>query len=77
MARPPQFPLSEPDTLAVARVKDAIKQLSPEGRAFVIAWLLKFYGDNGMMFSPSITQERRRVTIDGQHYWLVRMPEQK
>jgi hypothetical protein len=74
MARQPRFPMSEPDSLAVARVKTAIKELSPEGRAFVIAWLVKYYGDNGMMFSPSITQERRRVTIDGQNYWLVKAP---
>ena len=60
--------------MAVTRVKTAIKELSPEARAFVIAWLVKYYGDNGSMFSPSITQERRRVTIDGQHYWLVRVP---
>lgn len=74
MARLPQFPMSEPDSMAVTRVKTAIKELSPEARAFVIAWLVKYYGDNGSMFSPSITQERRRVTIDGQHYWLVRVP---
>jgi len=24
----------------------------------------KYYNDTGMMYSPSITQERRRVTID-------------
>ncbi|MGA2760869.1 MAG: hypothetical protein ABSF08_11175 [Candidatus Cybelea sp.] len=77
MARPPQYPLSEPDSLAVATVKEAIKQLSPEGRAFVLAWLAKFYNDAGMMFSPSITQERRRVTIDGETFWLVAMPKRK
>jgi hypothetical protein len=75
MARPPRFPLSEPDSLAVAKVKMALKELSPEGRAFVIAWLLKFYGDNGSMFSPSITQERRRVTIDGEEFWLASAPK--
>jgi hypothetical protein len=75
MARPPQFPLSEPDSLAVARVKDAIKQLSPEGRAFVLAWLTKFYRDDGQMFSPSVsTSERRRVVIDSETFWLVKVP---
>ena len=74
MARPPQFPLSEPDSLAVAKVKTALKELSSEARAYVMAWVVKYYGDNGSMFSPSITQERRRVTIDGQHYWLVKVP---
>ncbi|MGC2650151.1 MAG: hypothetical protein WA304_05035 [Candidatus Cybelea sp.] len=74
MVRPPQYPVSEGDSLAVARAKATLKELSPEARAFVMAWLVKYYGDNGMMFSPSITQERRRVTIDGQHYWLVKLP---
>jgi hypothetical protein len=77
MATQPQFPLSEPDSLAVAKVKTALKELSPESRAFVIAWLLKFYGDNGMMFSPSITQERRRVTIDGEEFWLAHAPKRR
>jgi hypothetical protein len=75
MARPPQFPLSEPDSMAVAKVKESLKQLSPEGRAHVLKWLAKFYNDTGMMFSPSITQERRRATIDGIEYWLVAAPK--
>jgi hypothetical protein len=77
MVRPLQFPLSEPDSLVVAKVKTALKELSPEGRAFVIAWLLKFYGDSGSMFSPSITQERRRITIDGEEFWLARAPKRR
>jgi hypothetical protein len=74
MARPPQFPMSEPDSLAVAKVKAALKELSPEARAYLMAWLVKFYNDTGSMFSPSITQERRRVTIDDQTFWLVKIP---
>jgi hypothetical protein len=77
MARPPQYPMSEPDSLAVAKAKTALKELSPEGRAFVIAWLLKYYSDNGMMYSPSITQERRRITIDGEEFWLARAPKRR
>ena len=68
------FPLSEPDSLAVAKVKESIKELSPEGRAHVLKWLAKFYNDVGMMYSPSITQERGRVTIDGETFWLVGVP---
>lgn len=60
MARPPQFPLSEPDSLAVARVKSALKELSPEGRAYVMAWFVKFYRDDGMMYSPSVELTRFR-----------------
>jgi hypothetical protein len=75
MARPPQFPLSEQDSLAVAKVKTALKELSPEGRAFVLAWLAKFYRDDGQMYSPSVsTSERRRVTIDGETFWLLKVP---
>jgi hypothetical protein len=65
------FPLSEPDSLAVAKVKTSIKELSPEGRAHILKWLAKYYNDTGMMYSPSIAQERRRVTIDGETFWLV------
>jgi hypothetical protein len=61
--------------MAVAKVKESLKQLSPEGRAFVMAWLVKFYNDTGIMYSPSITQERRRVTIDGETFWLVGVPK--
>jgi hypothetical protein len=75
MVRPPQFALSEPDSLAVAKAKTALKELSPEGRAFVLAWLTKFYRDDGQMFSPSVsTSERRRVVIDSETFWLVKVP---
>jgi len=74
MARPPQFTYPENDSLAVAKVKDTIKEPSPEARAFVLAWMVKYYTDSGGMFSPQVTQERRRVTIDGQTFWLVKVP---
>jgi len=74
MVRPPQYPVSEGDSLAVARVKESLKQLSPEARAHVLKWLAKYYNDTGMMYSPSITQERRRVTIDDEVFWLVKAP---
>jgi hypothetical protein len=76
MVRPPQFAYSEKESLAVAKVKESLKRLSPEGRAFVMAWLVKYYRDNGQMFSPSVsTSERRRATIDGVEYWLVTAPK--
>ena len=74
MARPPQFSYPENDSLTVAKIKDAIKQLAPESRAFVLAWFVKYYTDSGGMFSPSVSQQRRRVTIDDQAFWLVRIP---
>ena len=69
------YPLPEHDSIAVANVKESIKELSPEGRAHVLKWLAKFFNDSGMMYSPSITQERRRVTIDGETFWLVAVPK--
>jgi cytochrome oxidase assembly protein ShyY1 len=48
---------------------------SPEGRAYVTAWLVKHFNDSGGMFSPHITQERRKVTIDNETFWLVRLPK--
>lgn len=76
MVRPPQYPVSEHDSMAVARAKATLKELSPEARAFVMAWLVKYYRDDGQMFSPSVsTSERRRVVIDGIEYWLVTAPK--
>jgi hypothetical protein len=75
MARPSQFQYSETESLVVAKVKATLKEMSPEARAYVMAWLVKFYGDNGMMFSPTITQQRKRVTIDEIEYWLVGLPK--
>jgi hypothetical protein len=61
--------------MAVTHVKESLKELSPEARAHILKWLAKFYNDAGMMYSPSITQERRRVTIDGETFWLVGVPK--
>jgi len=73
MARPPQYAYPENDSLAVAKVKQALKELSPEARANVMAWLVKYFNDTGGMFSPQVTQERRKVTIDGDSFWLVKI----
>lgn len=76
MVRLPQYPVSEGDSLAVARAKATLKDLSPEARAYVMAWFVKFYRDDGMMYSPTVsTSERRRATIDGIEYWLVTAPK--
>jgi hypothetical protein len=74
MARPPQYPLDDGDSMAVAKLKVTLKEASPETRAHILKWLAKFYNDSGGMFSPSITQERRRVTIDGETFWLLKVP---
>jgi hypothetical protein len=74
MARPPQFTYAENDSLAVAKAKQVLKELTPEARAYVMAWLVKFYTDTGGMFSPQVTQHRKRITLDGEVFWLVRIP---
>jgi hypothetical protein len=58
----------------VTAVKAAAKRLTPEDRAQLIAWLLLYYDDQGMMFSPQISKRRQWIAIDGVNYWLVRVP---
>ncbi len=74
MARPPQFTYPENDSMAVAQAKAALKALSPEARAHIMAWLVKYYTDGGGMFSPQITRGRKKATIDDVVYWLVKVP---
>jgi hypothetical protein len=74
MARLPQFAYPENESLAVSKIKASVKELSPEARAYVLAWLVKFYRDDGAMFFPSISQRRKRVTIDQETFWLVKVP---
>ena len=64
MARRPGFEPSDGESLAVSRIKGILKEASPETRAHILKWLAKYYNDSGGMFSPQITQERRKVTID-------------
>lgn len=54
--------------------KTALKRLGDRERAFVLAWLCKFFNDEGAMFSPQISQQRRTIAIDGVEFWLVRVP---
>lgn len=74
MARPPQYDRPNDLTRDVTAVKAAIKRLPPADRAHLLAWLLLYYDDAGMMFSPQISRRRKRLTIDGGEFWLVKMP---
>lgn len=74
MARPPQYQRDEDVTRDVTAVKAAIKRLDPKDRARLLVWLALYYDDDGMMFSPQISRRRKRVTIDEEVFWLVRMP---
>ena len=75
MATPPQFERSEDLTRDVTAVKAAIKHLSPNDRAQLIAWMLLYYQDDGAMFSPQIGRRRDRITFNGTEFWLARVPK--
>ena len=73
MARRPGFEVGEGDSLVVNRVKTILKESSPETRAHILKWLVKYYGDGGDLFSPALSKlQREQVTIGGQTFWLVR-----
>jgi len=74
MARPPQYERSSDVTRDLTAVKVAVKHLSPQDRAHLMAWLLLYYADEGALFSHQ-TGRRRRVTIDEIEYWLARVPK--
>ena len=58
MARPPQYERDPDLTRDVTAVKAAVKRLTPEDRAQLLAWMLLYFQDDGMMFS-------RRRSADG------------
>ena len=58
--------------------KVALKRLGDRERAFILCWLVKFFSDEGAMFSPQISrQQRRTIVIDGAEFWLVRVPKRQ
>jgi hypothetical protein len=72
MARPPQFERSDP-----VIVKESVKRLAPEDRARLLVWLLLYFNDDGMMYSPQISRRRQRITLNSVEYWLVRVPKRQ
>lgn len=75
MARPPQFQRDPDLTRDLTATKVAIKHLSDADRANLLAWLLIYFDDRGMMYSPQISRRRKRITLDGAEYWLVQVPK--
>jgi hypothetical protein len=75
MARPPQFERPDDPTRDVTAVKVAIKHLTPNDRAQLIAWMLLHYRDDGAMFSSQISRRRDRITLNGTDFWLARVPK--
>lgn len=74
MARPPQYDRPGDPTRDITAVKVAIKHLTPNDRAYLIAWLLLYYQDDGAMFSPKVSRRRDRITLNGTDFWLTRVP---
>ena len=75
MARPPQYERDPDLTRDVTAIKAAVKRLTPEDRAQLLAWMLLYFQDDGMMFSPQISRRRDRVTLNGTEFWLARVPK--
>lgn len=75
MARPPGYERPDDPTRDATAVKAAIKYLTPDDRARLLAWLLLYYDDRGMMFSQQISRRRSRITLDGIEFWLARVPK--
>ena len=75
MARPPQYSHGDDDLISAEAVRAMLKQLDEPGRAFILSWLCTYFQDNGAMFSPQISRQRDRITLNGVEYWLVRVPK--
>jgi hypothetical protein len=75
MARPPQYASPDEPWGDAQAVRAAIKRLSPQDRARVLAWLCLYYRDDGDMFSQQISRRRQRIVLEGVEYWLVRVPK--
>ncbi len=77
MTRPPQYEREKEPWGDAQAVRAALKRLSPEDRARLLAWLCIYYDDRGAMFSLQITRRRQRIALDGVDYWLVRVPKRR
>ena len=77
MARPPQFEQREEPWGDPQAVRAAIKRLTPDDRARVLQWLALYYDDAGTMYSPQISQRRKRIVFDGVEYWLLAVPKRR
>lgn len=77
MARPPEYERPDDATRDATAVRAAIKHLTPPDRARLLAWLALYYDDRGELFSPQISRRRKRIALDGEEFWLVRVPNSK
>jgi hypothetical protein len=74
MARPRQFEREEDLTRDLTAVKAAIKRLAPADRANVLRWLCLYFDDRGERYN---TIKRRRVAIEGEEHWVVKISARK
>lgn len=44
-------------------------------RAWLLAWMLLYYRDDGGMYSPQLSRRRDRITLNGTEFWLARVPK--
>lgn len=56
-------------------VKQSLLLLPARDRAFILAWLARYFGDDGDLYSPNLPKQRQRIVVDGVDYWLVRVPK--
>ncbi len=61
------------DAAGTKKVTEALKRLGDDDRAFVLAWLLRYYEDDGRMRSPR--GHRRSIALDEVTYLLVRVTQ--
>jgi hypothetical protein len=58
-------------------VKQALKDPGDAERAFVIACLCKFFRGDGTMWSPQAGPKHKTIVLDGDGFWLVRVPKKR
>lgn len=58
----------------VLMLQDALAKLDSVQCAYLIRWLVKHFNDDGLAARLPGREQRRRMTLDGEEYWLVRIP---
>lgn len=58
----------------VAGAKVMLKRLGDRERSHILKWLLFYFEDDGAMKSPQTGRPRRTIVLDGEEFWLARVP---
>lgn len=75
MARPPEYAYGDDGLVSLAAVKSMAKRLTTEDRATLMAWLAIYYDDRGALFSRNVINRRERIVLNGEEFWLLRVPK--